>query len=351
MSIDIDEFQVNLTHELGRGAFGTVYLCHDKNMVKFAGKKLTGSTSKILENLELVKHLGSQTSDMCGDQNVLFFHKIVQAQENVWIFMPFCELGNLNDYFENNYSDISDVTKFSFMQQITRGLLFLHVRNIAHRDIKPANILVSNSLPGNSPVLKLCDFDLSKFIGHNEVSVMSSNVGTAAFMAPEFWSVVMGEHLEYTKNVDIFASGLVFLSMLQAHPDSTLKPNLEDESASAEEKGQYIGLAMQIRKENLQEPFVTALMRLQDNIYVRKIKELVCRMTHVDSLQRPEADEVHKAVKLCCQVIILLTMEIHHHIIKAYTLLQGGNAPTHLSRYPQRVIAITFSPQRDHEVV
>ena len=42
MPIDIDEFQVNLTHELGRGAFGTVYLCHDKNMVKFAAKKLTG---------------------------------------------------------------------------------------------------------------------------------------------------------------------------------------------------------------------------------------------------------------------------------------------------------------------
>ena len=145
-----------------------------------------------------MKQLGSQTSATGGDQNVLFFHKIVKAQENVWIFMPFCELGNLNDYFDNNYTDISDVTKFNFMQQIICRLLFLHVRNIAHRDIKPANILVSNSPPDKLPVLKLCDFDLSKFIGPDEMSVMSSNVGTAAFMAPEFWGAVMGEHHRFT---------------------------------------------------------------------------------------------------------------------------------------------------------
>ena len=303
MDIHISEFQVKLTNELGRGAFGTVYLCHDNNMVKFAGKKLTDPSSKILENLELVQQLGSQKSDQGGGQNVLFVHKIVQTQDhNVWIFMPFCELGNLNDYFDNSYGDITDVTKFSFMQQIISGLLFLHVRKIAHRDIKPANILVSTSAVGSSPVLKLCDFDLSKFIGPDEASVMSSNVGTAAFMAPEFWRMAMGEHLEYTKNVDIFASGLVFVSMLQAHPDSTLKPTLEDESASDEEKGQYIGLAMQIRKENLQQPFSTAVLKLQDNIYVRKIKGLIGRMTHVDSLQRPETDEVYEAVKLCYQV-------------------------------------------------
>ena len=111
MPIDIDEFKVDLTHELGRGAFGTVYLCHDNNMVKFAGKKLSQPTPKILENLELLEQLGSQKSAHCGDQNVLFVRKIVQTQDNnVWIFMPFCELGNLNDYFDNSYSDISDVT-------------------------------------------------------------------------------------------------------------------------------------------------------------------------------------------------------------------------------------------------
>ena len=335
MPINIDEFQVDLTHELGRGAFGTVYLVHDNNMVKFAGKKLSQPTPKILENLELLEQLGSQKLDQGGDQNVLFVRKIVQTQENnVWIFMPFCELGNLNDYFDNSYSNISDMTKFSFMRQITSGLLFLHVRKIAHRDIKPANILVSNSVPGNSPVLKLCDFDLSKFIGPDEASVMSSNVGTAAFMAPEFWGMVMGEHLEYTKNVDIFASGLVFLSMLQARPDSTLKPTLEDESASDEEKGQYIGLAMQIRKENLQQPFITAVQMLQDNIYVRRIKELICRMTYVDSLQRPETVEVHEAVKLYHQVS---NMVINNSIYNGNPLSYQKDSHRHIAHFKWRI--------------
>ena len=315
MFINIDEFQVNLARELGRGAFGTVYLCHDTNMQRIAGKKINGPMTKSIENLQQIKEIVTKKSDMENHQNILCVRKIVRNEDSIWIFMPFCELGNLNDYFINNYNDISVITKISFMQQITSGLLFLHGEKIVHRDVKPANILVSNSQQAGEHILKLCDFDLSKCIGSPDgVSVMTSNVGTAAFMAPEFWRAMAGEHLEYTKNVDVFACGLVFLSMLQAQPDSFLQPTIEDESATEEEQGQHIGLAMRIRQYNLHDPFLVTTQRLQDNIYVRKIKELISQMTHVDSLQRPDMDKVHEGVKMCYQVSKMVINNSTHRL-------------------------------------
>ena len=35
---------------------------------------------------------------------------------------------------------------------------------------------------------KITDFGLSKFLTPEDTSLMTSNVGTAAFMAPEFWN-------------------------------------------------------------------------------------------------------------------------------------------------------------------
>ena len=71
------------------------------------------------------------------------------------------------------------------MVQITEGIKYLHDNNVIHRDIKPGNILVASR---NPLTVKLTDFDLSKFFGNDyDTSAMSSNVGTAAFKAPELF--------------------------------------------------------------------------------------------------------------------------------------------------------------------
>jgi hypothetical protein len=45
---------------------------------------------------------------------------------------------------------------------------------------------------------------------------MSSNVGTGAFKSPEFFRRNHLKKISYHRNVDVNASGLTFLSMLQA---------------------------------------------------------------------------------------------------------------------------------------
>ena len=145
-------------------------------------------------------------------QNIM---KILDVQKNeniVWMMMPFCELGDLNNFYTTK--PVPDETNIDMMKQIMAGIRYLHTKDIVHRDIKPGNILVGSEIP---LLLQLTDFDVSKCLDPEvETSLMTSNVGTLAFKAPEFFQRTSPGKTEYHRNVDIYAAGLTFLAILQA---------------------------------------------------------------------------------------------------------------------------------------
>ncbi|XP_029108646.1 calcium/calmodulin-dependent protein kinase kinase 2 isoform X2 [Scleropages formosus] len=66
-----------------------------------------------------------------------------------------------------------------YFQDLLRGIEYLHYQKIIHRDIKPSNLLV-----GDDGHIKIADFGVSnQFEGTD--ALLTSTVGTPAFMAPE----------------------------------------------------------------------------------------------------------------------------------------------------------------------
>ena len=128
--------------------------------------------------------------------------KILDVEKDkklVWMMMLFCELGDLNHYYRKRH--ISFETNVDIMKQTMAGIKYLHSQNIVHRDIKPGNILVASEIP---LLLRLADFDVSKSLDPAvETSLMTSNVGTLAFKAPEFFQRTSPGKIEYHRNVDI----------------------------------------------------------------------------------------------------------------------------------------------------
>lgn len=82
---------------------------------------------------------------------------------------------------------------------IARGMQFLHSCNIIHRDLKSLNILLDAENR-----IRICDFGLSRRASDESV-LMTQNIGTAHWMAPEILATTTG----YTSKVDVYAYGIV----------------------------------------------------------------------------------------------------------------------------------------------
>ena len=198
--------------------------------------------------------------------------------------MPFCELGDLNRLYQ--IRDVSSEANIDVMKQIAAGISYLHNQDVIHRDIKPGNILVASEIPLR---LILADFDLCKCLDPEvETSLMTSNVGTLAFKAPEFFERTR-EKIEYHRNVDIYAAGLTFLAILQAKKGKKmLIPQIETPMDDSEFHALSIGQLIAERiKYKAQELSIVKIEGEQ-----KSLKRLISQMTCVNPEERLPASKV-----------------------------------------------------------
>ncbi len=215
-ALDVDGYTVKTAEVLGRGAFGIVFLASGSQREDVAVKRLDirdaeirEKTSQDLTKLKSLNH-----------RNIVKIFNVHKEDDVLWVFMQFCELGDLNKFFLAKNPRRNTV--LDIYLDISEGMVFLPHKNVIHRDLKPANVVMS----GEPPVVKLTDFDVSRFLEEPyNTSLMSSNVGTPAFKAHEFF--VRSPHLglTYRRSVDIYSMGLTFLAMMQGHVP--LRPQIE----------------------------------------------------------------------------------------------------------------------------
>ena len=219
--LKVKSYFINQAKVLGNGAFGVVFKGFDAKQKAIAAKRIDGNKHpRILTQLE------SQDLDRfvhLDHPNVLKILDVERHDKVVWMMMPLCEF-DLNEFYKTR--DVSQETNLEVMKQIMKGIEYLHTQDIVHRDIKPGNILVVSPFPLR---LLLADFDVCKCLDPEvETSLMTSNVGTLAFKAPEFFQRTSPGRIEYHRNVDIYAAGLTFLAILQTEKGKKmLIPHIE----------------------------------------------------------------------------------------------------------------------------
>lgn len=96
----------------------------------------------------------------------------------------------------------------SYLQQMLRGLEYLHQRWVLHRDLKPGNVFISEH-----GVVKLADFGLARgFALPNQL--LSPEVQTLWYRAPE---LLFGAQ-EYGAAVDVWSLGCLFAELWYRRP-------------------------------------------------------------------------------------------------------------------------------------
>ena len=288
-------YTVDIFQELGRGGFGTVYKGFDDAGNAIAVKKVANSNEIEVRKKAIAEAVKFHfLKENVRNDHVIKVYDVKRWRDSMCIMMEFCDLGDLNKFFIKYHQQIDTNVKLNIMGQIARGINFLHQKNIVHRDIKPGNILLKSS--NSYGIVKLGDFGLSKFLDPNDItSAMSSNVGTLAFKAPEFWDRSQNNRIKYHRNVDVYAAGLTFASMLQAKPRRNLVPEVEG-SLQLSETGMAIGLAAFTRCQKKHTEIKVVVPNVNDTPFVKDIKSIIEAMTCFSPEARLAAEEVEERI-------------------------------------------------------
>ena len=274
--LNVKSYTIYLGNYIGSGAVGVVYEGRDTKKNKVAAKRISipdnrnqGIFNQDYDRLMKLDH-----------PNVLRILDVVKQRQEMWIFMPLCEFGDLNRFYA--IREVSIKTSIEVMKQIMAGIDYLHNQNIVHRDIKPTNILVAS----DNPILaKLIDFDLCKCL-EDDTSLMTTNVGTERFRAPELFPRTSSYMIAYHRNVDIYSAGLTFLAILQAEKgEKGLVPRIETPMEEAELHAPIGRVIAERIKYKVGELYVVANRK-------DALTWLIAQMTHYNPEDRLSAFQV-----------------------------------------------------------
>ena len=254
---------------IGTGNFGKVTLAiykptNEKVAIKILNKERIKSKNEmhlVNRELNIIKNF--------THINVIKVHHIKEDQNNFYIIMEYCELGELFDYIVN-HKRLSEDESAMYFHQLINGVEHIHANNVVHRDLKPENLLLTHN-----KILKIIDFGLSSVADNNKM--LSTKCGSPSYAAPE---IIKGSHYDGYKT-DIWCCGIILYAMVCGY-----LPFEGDDNAE---------LFNNILKGNLEFP----------HFVKDECKEVIERLLMLDPLQRSNIDDIKqmsfyiKGGKLC----------------------------------------------------
>ncbi|MEM8884184.1 MAG: protein kinase [Planctomycetota bacterium] len=199
---------LSIERELGRGAYGVVYLARDTLLARQVALKVLpgGETEQqeaardhVLTEARLIANLNSPY--------VVSLYRLRDATDGGWMLEMECVVGgSLEDELGDEGKPLPIDRALSIFRGICYALKAAHDARVLHGDIKPGNVLFDGD--GN---VKLTDFGLARMLESSSASVdlEGEAYGTPAYMAPE---VMAGESANIGS--DLWAAGVLCYQML-----------------------------------------------------------------------------------------------------------------------------------------
>ncbi|MEM6793899.1 MAG: serine/threonine protein kinase [Acidobacteriota bacterium] len=191
----------DLVRELGRGAYGEVWLAIDRNTRREVAIKLFSNDSGL--DWPLLQREVGKLVQAVTERRVVQLLQVGWHAERPFYVMEFLAGGSLADRLAEEGTFSVEQTAI-YLQQIAEGLVFLHGKAILHCDLKPANVLLDSA--GG---LRLADFGQARLEGE-----AGPAVGTFFYMPPEQASVSGKPDVRS----DLYALGAVAHAMLTGTP-------------------------------------------------------------------------------------------------------------------------------------
>lgn len=196
---------------VGEGAMSVVYRAIGPNGEPVAIKVLQRELGEDPENRERFEREARALFGL-SHPNILDVHDFGLVDGSPYLVMELLEGGTLDTVLEDGPPPVELAIELG--RQMLRGLAYAHAQGALHRDLKTENICVAREANG-SPILKLLDFGLVKFVdaerwGQGEkLTVQGAVFGTPAYMSPEQAS---GAPVDI--RTDVYSAGVILFELL-----------------------------------------------------------------------------------------------------------------------------------------
>ncbi len=187
--------------DLGRGAYGRVYLVHDEK--NFYALK-TANIQQLNEVKEIAKIYINEKNIMFSINHpfIVSIISTFKTKEFLFFLLEYVDGISLRNYLNNPKRELRNANEAKFfLGTMALVLRYLQKQRIIHRDLKPDNIMIEYS-----GYFKVLDFGIAIDITGKDYA--RSSIGTFHYMAPE---VIKGNN--YNNAVDYWSVGIIIYEL------------------------------------------------------------------------------------------------------------------------------------------
>ncbi len=181
--------------ELGRGAFGVVFLASDSVLGRKVALKVPRPFALVTPEVRRRFVREAEAASRLDHPHIVPVYDVGEEGPICFIASAYCEGPNLADWLRGRSTPVPLCQAARLVAVLSAAVSHAHERDILHRDLKPSNILLRPLDPAASIsddpcsglgfIPRICDFGLAKLLDQDSHETCSGMpIGSPCYMAP-----------------------------------------------------------------------------------------------------------------------------------------------------------------------